>query len=420
MFCFVFCGRGSTEEKRWLVERLRREVEEGLVVKVAENGAESEGKNKEVTLAVDAATIEARCPLLVSCYKETVRWVVHQLATRTVMSDTVLRDPRGNGREYLLKTGTLVQMAFGVGHGMEEYWGPRVDEVDLERFVSDGKKASSEGGGDAEGPGSARAMRTAFQPFGGGIHQCPGRRFAFVEIMAFIATMVLDYDIEPLEDGVPEFAALPMVAAVAKPANDGQGFGVRICRRKGWEGVRWSYKSHISPTNPTNQPYQPTPTMSESAAPTFILNLSTASPDQAVRFYTSLSFTHLPDWSYPGKTASFLLPAPNSHVGLMVHAKDQFKTFLPYGKAVANTRASAQALLSIMVKSKEEVDEWIEKVKATGVGRVDQVVFNGDYGVSMGMYTRSWEDGDGNAWEVFCMLAGAGGKEGEGEEEKKE
>lgn len=136
----------------------------------------------------------------------------------------------------------MVQLAIGVGHAMEEYWGSDVQEIDLERFV---RKESLGKSGDVDGPGSARMMRAAFQPFGGGIHHCPGRRLAFVEMMAFMATMVLGYEVQPLEGNkgrVPGFGPLSMVDAVAKPAHEGEGFGVRVRKRKGWESVRWRYE----------------------------------------------------------------------------------------------------------------------------------------------------------------------------------
>ncbi|KAL2116063.1 hypothetical protein VTJ04DRAFT_10318 [Mycothermus thermophilus] len=178
-FWFVFCGGGNQDGKReTLLAKLRKEVEDGLIVKVTGSSSSStvsttsngsgvsgeetqgggNGGRNEVTLLINASTIESRCPLLVSCYKETMRHVVHQISTRTA-------------------TCTMVQLAIGVGHAMEEYWGSDVQEIDLERFV---RKESLGKSGDVDGPGSARMMRAAFQPFGGGIHHCPGRRLAFV------------------------------------------------------------------------------------------------------------------------------------------------------------------------------------------------------------------------------------------------
>lgn len=46
---------------------------------------------------------------------------------------------------------------------------------------------------------SGATIDEAFLGFGFGLHACPGRFFALNELKIFIATMVLNYDIEPLK-----------------------------------------------------------------------------------------------------------------------------------------------------------------------------------------------------------------------------
>ncbi|KAL2129230.1 hypothetical protein VTI74DRAFT_8059 [Chaetomium olivicolor] len=240
LFCFVF----SRQE---LVARLRGEVETLVATTSINSTAKRDGdigdqgsnNRKVVTLRVAASVIEERCPLLMSCYRETLRRTVHQVSTRTAMQDTVLSDR--SGREYLLKAGSVVQMAIGASHAVEDYWGDDVDEFRPERFL---RRAAGDGGGD-DGPGSPRAMRAAFQPFGGGTHLCPGRHFAFTEMMAVMATLLLGFEVQPLEGTewkLPAFATRSVIDAVTKPARRGEGFGVRITRREGWEGVQWKYE----------------------------------------------------------------------------------------------------------------------------------------------------------------------------------
>ncbi len=219
-FCF---------SRRELVGRLREEVERELLV----------GREKEGVVRVKAVrgVVEGRCPLLMACYRETLRLTVHQVSTRTVVKDTVVSGVAG--REYLLKEGAVVQLAAGVGHGMENYWGEDVGEFRPDRFL-----AGEEEGG--EGPGSAKAVRAAFQPFGGGMHLCPGRYFAFSELVAVMATLLLGFEVEPLEGAewkLPAFATRSVIDAVAKPARHGEGFGMKVKARPGWEGVQWEYES---------------------------------------------------------------------------------------------------------------------------------------------------------------------------------
>jgi predicted lactoylglutathione lyase len=155
-----------------------------------------------------------------------------------------------------------------------------------------------------------------------------------------------------------------------------------------------------SPTDPTD------PT---SPKPTFFLNLPTTSLPAATTFYTALNFTHVPTWSDPS-TAAFLLPSPNQSVALMLHTHDRFATFTRTGsaRAIADARATTEALFSIMCRSREAVEGWVERVEGAG-GKKDPYVMEG-FGEAMGMYVRSWEDLDGHVWEACFMLGhGQGG-----------
>ncbi|KAK3303657.1 cytochrome P450 [Chaetomium strumarium] len=234
LVCHIFSRPG-------LVEQLRREVEAGLVVVAAAKTDDGNG-NGEITLRAGTAAVEERCPLLMSVYRETLRWTVHQVSTRTALQDTVLTDR--TGRQYLLKAGTVVQMAIGAAHAHGEYWGDDVDEFKPDRFVR--KEATADGNGNGEeGPGGAKAMRAAFQPFGGGLHLCPGRHFAFAEMMAVVSTLLLGFEVEPLDGTewkLPGLATRSVISAVTKPAKNGEGFGMRFRRRPGWENARWVYQ----------------------------------------------------------------------------------------------------------------------------------------------------------------------------------
>ena len=80
-----------------------------------------------------------------------------------------------------------------------------------------------------------RAQNQAYFPFEGGKHLCPGRHFAMMEILAFVAAIVAGFEIEGLKR-VPERAFQKLGTAVRKPVGDVR---VRIGRREGWGSVRW-------------------------------------------------------------------------------------------------------------------------------------------------------------------------------------
>ncbi|KAL2877214.1 hypothetical protein SGCOL_007610 [Colletotrichum sp. CLE4] len=209
-----------------LVGRLRDEL-----LPVAQHGG-----NGEVTL--DIGTLEDRCPLLVRCYREAVRISSKGMGNRRVLEDTTISD--GNGRSYLLKKGCNVQLSSQVSHSLEKVWGQNNESFDPDRFIVKTGKENSE---------TEKLKRAAYIPFGGGRHLCPGRNFAFAENLGFVASLLLGFEVVPLDRSmeptveVPVAAECSMTGAAVKPANDGEGYGVRVRRREGWEGMKWRYIS---------------------------------------------------------------------------------------------------------------------------------------------------------------------------------
>ncbi|KAL2134855.1 hypothetical protein VTI74DRAFT_10661 [Chaetomium olivicolor] len=150
-------------------------------------------------------------------------------------------------------------------------------------------------------------------------------------------------------------------------------------------------------------------------APTFFINLPTTSLSEAAEFFTSLNFTRVEAWS-DASTTTLLLPAPNSTICLMLHAHSRFRQFMRPGSSIANPHTSTEVLFSIRCETREEVDGWLDRVEKAG-GKRDPYVMD-KYGEGMGMYVRSWADGEGHVWECFCMLPGggcSGGEKREGE-----
>ncbi|KAH7120594.1 cytochrome P450 [Dactylonectria macrodidyma] len=216
LFCFVF-------SRPALLARVREEVE----LLTTRDG-------DEVIILLNA--LEERAPLLSSCYKETLRLTNHQVSTRTVIEDTTISDNKGN--TYLLRKDNVVQMSIAASHRTEQFWGPDFDDFSPERFLDSANRKTD------DGPGSQKAIRAAFLPYGGGQHYCPGKGFAYAEMMAAMTALLLGFDVEPHggEWKVPEWATWSLVDAVTKPKGKGEGFGIEVKRREGWEGVKWRYE----------------------------------------------------------------------------------------------------------------------------------------------------------------------------------
>lgn len=190
---------------------------------------------RERTTATIAVTkIETSCPLLMSCYKETIRMRNSNVSPRYMIADTTISDSKG--RSYLLKKGIDVQIASLVPQLRSEFWGPTVAEFDPTRFLSTNSA-------DKEARAAEKKREKAYIPFGGGRHLCPGRAFALGEIMSVVATLLVGFEIEATGIGFNDVkAGVPKLgASTLKPYKNGEGTGFKMRRREGWEGVRWRY-----------------------------------------------------------------------------------------------------------------------------------------------------------------------------------
>ncbi|KAH7185014.1 cytochrome P450 [Fusarium flagelliforme] len=205
-----------------LLTRIRAEAEAAAVV-VHDNG------RKIITF--DIAEFDTKLPLLVSCYRETMRLVNQSVSIRRILEDINVTTPEGT---YLLKKGTDMQLPAGVAHYEESVWGLDANAFDPERFLPSSKRTSDE----------ERRRKAAYIPFGGGRHLCPGRNFAFAEIIGFVSSLLLGFDIEATGMGFGDMKMLgPQLAGgTVRPEKYGTGLGAKIKRRQGWEDVKWRFE----------------------------------------------------------------------------------------------------------------------------------------------------------------------------------
>lgn len=187
------------------------------------------------TMEMDITGFQKKCPLLVSTWEETLRLVDSSSSVRAVVKDTLFAD------KYLLKAGSVIQMPSGVTHNSTAIWGPDAGEFNPRRFM----KTSNDKGGieDVKAKERRKMQVQGYFPFGGGKHLCPGRHFAFTEILGFIATVVYGYEVR-MADGssgavkVPPMAFQKMGTGVRKPERD---VDLLIHRREEFRGVKWTY-----------------------------------------------------------------------------------------------------------------------------------------------------------------------------------
>lgn len=212
MICYVF-------HRPELVERLREEI-----TPLIEHGPGD-------VATVDISKLEIQAPLLVSCYREVIRLVGNSVHMRRTLTDTTITDNKGNS--FFLQKGVDVQIAAGVTHSREDVWGDDALDFDPERFM----------GELSEDKETGKFRKAAYSPFGGGRHLCPGRYFAFAEILAVMSTFIVGFELEPLGGAFDSIkpGSTMFASAVRPPVKNGEGLGLRVKRRAGWEKTHWRF-----------------------------------------------------------------------------------------------------------------------------------------------------------------------------------
>jgi cytochrome P450 len=220
--CFILANPETTSI-------IRKELESIISFGTLENG------NKEAS--IDITKFDSNCPVLVSSYRETIRLANAQVGARRVVEDTIINDGKN---DYLLKAGCDVQLPSGISHLSESAWGADAASFNPDRFLTPEQKGDMSTKARMED----REQKKSYIPFGGGKHLCPGRQFAFAEILGAVAVLVMGFDVKDSDGGlikVPLMGRPRMGEGIAKPTGDGLLMGAKITRREGWEDIVWKF-----------------------------------------------------------------------------------------------------------------------------------------------------------------------------------
>ncbi|TPX07067.1 uncharacterized protein E0L32_011055 [Thyridium curvatum] len=215
---------------RDLVQCIRDEVTQ--IIALVDGGDRADdtaasGRKFRRRATLDITQLEEKCPLLVSCYRETMRIGNQLIGTRRVMQDTVLTD--ADGRSYLFKKGYDVVWSGKYLHRQQDTWGKDAEDFSGARFMA------------AKLPDDLQKKKKAsYVPFGGGKHLCPGRNLAFAEILGFTAAMVVGYELDWLDKANSRSPTAFLVGAIAKPSPGEEG-SATLKRREGWQDVQWDF-----------------------------------------------------------------------------------------------------------------------------------------------------------------------------------
>jgi sterol 14-demethylase len=89
----------------------------------------------------------------------------------------------------VIPEGHIVNVSPGAAHRLPELWGENAEEFDPSNFTAEAKK---------EHP------PYAWIPFGGGMHQCGGRKFAWNSLKVSLSWMLRNYEVEFVDKGANE------------------------------------------------------------------------------------------------------------------------------------------------------------------------------------------------------------------------
>lgn len=211
MICHIF-------SQQQLVLSVQEEVRK-IMVRETQNGVE--------TVTLNVSRLQTDCQLLTACCTETLRLVKTGASVRTILKDVMLDD------QYLLKKGAFIQIPTGVTQSDPKTWGPDAKQFNPRRFL-DQTSLSKE---------DKKAQNQAFIPFGGGKNLCPGRHLAFTEVAAFVAMLVLGYELNMSDGGklqVPKGEFQKLGVASISPLKD---LDVLAKRREEFAGVVWKFEA---------------------------------------------------------------------------------------------------------------------------------------------------------------------------------
>lgn len=121
------------------------------------------------------------------------------------------------------------------------------------------------------------------------------------------------------------------------------------------------------------------------------INIPVTDLDRAKSFYTALGYSV--NEQFTDEKASNIVISDTIYVMLLT--REYFATFA--SKDVADTATSAAAIMALSADSREAVDELADKAIAAGGRQTNEPQ---DMGF---MYSRSFQDPDGNLWETLWM-----------------
>ncbi|KAH3976312.1 hypothetical protein HBH98_160140 [Parastagonospora nodorum] len=174
-------------------------------------------------LSIDVDGLMKHCPLLKASFYETMRMNMAGLGVREIIKDVVLKESAEDAalfgkkrpQSYTIPAGSTLVIANGPMQ-MDQRIFANPEEFHPERFFEDGPD------------GTTRVTMKNLHTFGGGMYKCKGRYFAEKEVMIFASSLLVMWDISPIEGEVLEVPGMGNVGGSRRPIEDVR---VKLTRR---------------------------------------------------------------------------------------------------------------------------------------------------------------------------------------------
>ena len=188
---------------------------------------------------IDITILEAKCPLLISSYRELLRHRTQSSSSRWIVKDTILAD------QYLLKKDSVLMIPGALIHA-DPIWGPDRTAYNPRRFLKTNPPTSTATPDAPEPAKTAKVHPGAYRAWGGGQTLCPGRFFATTEITSAVAMVVMRFEMEAVDGKggkgewvFPKVDGNRVASSIHPPSRDVR---VRVREREGWRGDEWGFK----------------------------------------------------------------------------------------------------------------------------------------------------------------------------------
>ena len=115
----------------------------------------------------------------------------------------------------VIPEGHIVNISPGAAHRLPQLWGDQAETFDPERFTSENIK---------------QQKPFSYVPFGGGMHQCGGRKFAWNSLKVSLTWLLRNYEMEFVGKGATELPKEDYTTMVVAPSSS--HCRVKYCRRR--------------------------------------------------------------------------------------------------------------------------------------------------------------------------------------------